>query len=461
MKAIRLAAVCGLFWAALSAVTSALGAEPGLVVHEWGTFTTLQGDDGRELTGVNVDDEPVPEFVHNLGSWILRPALLTSRHWQYRSKQTPRHHPLVTMRLETPVIYFYPPADMKLPQAVDVHVRFRGGWLTEFYPKAEPVAPGVTDIRDVDQQAFRKLTKDTISSLSWVDLKVGQEGKLPKTDWPVWLAPRKVHAATITARGGESEKYVFYRGVANQRSPLSVSTDLATNQLTVRANFEDVLAAKEKTSIRRLWLVDIRSDGTAAFRTLGPVDATADAARVLTTTSGAFAAADFSSDGLTRLKTEMQAELVAEGLFDDEAKALLTTWDRAYFKSPGLRLFFATPRRWTDHYLPLTISPASHLERVMIGRVELITPEQRKLLEKIAAGPISNSNWIEKIPNSERVAYEAGRSTLSDQGAAVPSDYRQYMALGRFRNALASWYSAKNPKSNMHRFILTYGLEEF
>ena len=34
---------------------------------------------------------------------------LSNPHWRYKMKGAPRHHPEVTMRLETPVIYFYPP----------------------------------------------------------------------------------------------------------------------------------------------------------------------------------------------------------------------------------------------------------------------------------------------------------------------------------------------------------------
>jgi len=47
-----------------------------LVVHEWGTFTSLQDENGKALGGINVDDEPVPDFVYgNKGDWIsnLRP----------------------------------------------------------------------------------------------------------------------------------------------------------------------------------------------------------------------------------------------------------------------------------------------------------------------------------------------------------------------------------------------------
>ena len=45
------------------------------------------------------------------------------------------------MRLETPVIYFYPPANAQLPLKLDVEVKFRGGWLTEFYPMPTSACP--------------------------------------------------------------------------------------------------------------------------------------------------------------------------------------------------------------------------------------------------------------------------------------------------------------------------------
>src|SRR5437016_3281561 len=50
------------------------GAE-GLVVHEWGTFTSFQDESGRAMHHINTDDEPVPEFVHQLGgSFVFRPT---------------------------------------------------------------------------------------------------------------------------------------------------------------------------------------------------------------------------------------------------------------------------------------------------------------------------------------------------------------------------------------------------
>jgi hypothetical protein len=67
----------------------------------------------------------------------------------------------------------------------------------------------------------------------------------------------------------------------------------------------------------------------------------------------------------------MNDVLIREGLFADEAKALLSTWQQAYFVSPGLCVFYTVPREWTDYHLTLTISGNVQITRVMIGRVEL------------------------------------------------------------------------------------------
>jgi hypothetical protein len=55
----------------------------------------------------------------------------------------------MTMRLETPVIYFYPPKGVTEPFPVDVSVKFRGGWLTQFYPHAAFSAPQMKPARSI------------------------------------------------------------------------------------------------------------------------------------------------------------------------------------------------------------------------------------------------------------------------------------------------------------------------
>ena len=105
-----------------------------LVIHEWGTVTTIHDAAGKPATGLNRIDETevLPEFVHR-----YEPA--TTRQPDRRLAKSPRvpGRPDVTLRLETPVIYFHPPPNQKYDTPIDVTVRFRGGVLNEFYPDAE------------------------------------------------------------------------------------------------------------------------------------------------------------------------------------------------------------------------------------------------------------------------------------------------------------------------------------
>lgn len=96
---------------ALTAPTHGHAGTPDLIVHEWGTFTSFQDDGGASIAGINVDDEPVPSFVHGLPVEIFAPDALPAR-W---SQGAPRCHPGVTLRLETPVLYFYPQSHAALP----------------------------------------------------------------------------------------------------------------------------------------------------------------------------------------------------------------------------------------------------------------------------------------------------------------------------------------------------------
>src|SRR5690349_15693297 len=82
-----------------------------LVVHEWGTVTTIHAASGQPQTGLNRIDaaDVLPDFVHR-----YEPA--HTRHdpaQQFAKSPLVPGRPDVTMRLETPVIYFHPPAGGK------------------------------------------------------------------------------------------------------------------------------------------------------------------------------------------------------------------------------------------------------------------------------------------------------------------------------------------------------------
>jgi hypothetical protein len=238
----------------------------------------------------------------------------------------------------------------------------RGGWLTEYYPEAE------TNTTAQDVRLDHPLRKDFIGTLFWRNLKIGGEGTGSQTDDKVWVAPRKTQSARVQSSSNESEKYLFYRGVGNIVSPLRVSRNADTLSIAgASASWEFQHA---DTSIECIWLVDIDAASNMAFRDIKSIGSATDPAKAVSV-NAKFSKEDYSAENLQKLKHAFLAALTNKGLFEDEARAMLETWEAAYFKTPGTRIFFIVPRPWVDHYLPLEISVPAKIERVMVGRIEL------------------------------------------------------------------------------------------
>lgn len=424
-------------------VSFAAGNSPeGWSLHEWGTFTSLQDESGNAMNGMNSDDEPIPEFVHRLASDLLvQPSDVAPVFYQ----GAPACHPDVTVRLETPVIYFHPPAGVR-ETLVDVRVAFQGGWITEYYPNAVIQPSG----ENAEQTPVARLTAKTRGSLEWKKLKIGTDGSGPECEDHVWTAPRAVQAASVTTAAGESEKFLFYRGVGRREAPISVVRDTVKNELHLHSRWPAEIVRALPARIERLWLVDVKADGTAAFRTPAPLELSADADKVVGTMSASFEPGDYAAGTMKRLRASMKEALLLEGLFADESEALLNTWELSYFKSSGLRLFFMVPRAWTDHVLPLEVNPPMEMKRAMIGRIEIVTPEQRRHLAAIAAGPTSNGNWFME----QMKAQAAGTKEVP-----TPPDYKHYLELGRLRRVLILDEERRRPTKSMKEFIRAYRLE--
>jgi hypothetical protein len=362
----------------------------------------------------------------------------------------PHCHPDVTMRLETPVLYFYPPG--LSPLTADVRVRFRGGWLSEFYPDAVVDAPGLAS----GDFNFGHLRRDHTGSLTWKGLTLGSRQPGPETSDHVWTSPRQVKAVSVMSASGESEKFLFYRGVGHIDAPLRLSQE--EGRLVVRGQLERPLSSAAPLRINDLWLVDVRANGSVAFRTLDPLAVSTDTERIAAAIPMEFGEERYSAGNLKLLCAAMHAALVHEGLFDDEASALLKTWELSYFKSAGLRLFFLVPPAWVDHYLPLEVSVPAETKRVMVGRIELVSPQQRKLLQKIATGPASTGRWRDELTLSR---LPGNSSTTIDARFPIPADYRAYLNLGRFRNALILDEVKRRPTKSLNQFIENYGLATY
>jgi hypothetical protein len=449
-----------------------------LVIHEWGTFTSLQNESGAAIAGINTDDEAVPEFVHRFGNLIPQPSELAPVFY----KGVPRSHRQVKMRLETPVIYFHPPAGAKLPLTANVQVDFHGGWLTEYFPDAKIVSPNI----HAPNFRFQGLTPQSVGSLAWENLQIGTEGKLPDTEAAVWLTPRAVDAAVVQTPQGEAEKYIFYRGVGAVPSPLTVIQTPDRDALMIQENLPANFKSPEKLRIRAMWLVHVLGDGRVAFRTLGAATLTGVPAQELARaalgklqriaeTDEAGAAAEiedvslgnYSPDNLTLLRSAMREKLIEDGLYADEAEAMLKTWELAYFKSPGFRLFYVVPQPWTNAVMPLKCSLAAKISRTMVGRIELVTPRQRRLISRLGQTRVTTADWYYRFLENHPDRLQAfgqlweGKVRFQDLNVAVPQDYQFYIDLGRFRHALLLDEVTRRPDSEIRKFVRAYNIEYF
>ena len=290
-------------------------------------------------------------------------------------------------------MYFYAPPGQTEPMELDVQASFRGGWLTEYYPRADVQARGLTKLEETSdgvREWLGGIDENTIGSLAWRGLLVGVDAEVPQTDEHVWLAPRRVQAALVETPEHEAEKYLFYRGVGHVESMLRVSRSVDGSTLEIRRQLDSGQGFPVSLSVPSSWLAHIRSDGTSAFREVGAMSANTDPDVPLASVPARFAEHEFSGHNLSLLRASMRAGLIDDGLFADEADAMLDTWEAAYFQTPGLRLFFLVPQQWMDHLLPLEFSEPIELTRVMVGRIEIVTPEQRELLAQIAASPVEH-----------------------------------------------------------------------
>lgn len=427
-------------------------------IHEWGTFTALQDEAGQALGWINTEDEPVPPFCHRLSRALLVPVDDLAPGY---FKDAPRCHPDVILRLETPVVYFHPPKSAKLPVKVDLRVDFRGGWLTEYYPDAKVAAPGVQT-----RTGYGRLSAATQGSLEWKGLQVGRQGSFPETTDAVWLSPRHVQCAPVTAANGESEQFLFYRGVGYMRAPLVARRDART--LSIHGWLPTDLRDKAPLRVPRLWLADIREDGTTAFRTIPAIKLACGFEPLLASVPATFEEKDYSMARLGKLREEMRDGLTAEGLNVDEAEALLNTWDASYFRSHGMRLFFVVPRAYVDYVLPLKSSIDADVTRAMIGRLELITPAQRACLKRVSATTKPDATWYQDWAQKNPEAWtrflqkrqEGNLHSLREENVKIPEDYLAYLELGRFRNALVLDELKRRPTEGLRRFVDAYDLHE-
>jgi len=336
------------------------------VVHEWGTFTTVQGADGEQIWWRPPESVDLPDFVYRAAvGGDDRPVTFNPKDLS------------ALARMETPVIYFYSQRE----RVADVRVLFRGGNLTEWYPQPTRIAAHSTettlyttpapDSRQfaVEWNGVQILARDTreMALEKLIRSKAGEGDH--------YYIARETDAnflriAAPQARSRvEHERDLFYRGLGYFQAPLAVGMSSDEQQLSLRA--------REAERINGVFLISIRQ-GTMRYQKIEGAVANA-AATVDPNTQPFGALADVRKVAMH----DMAQALIDAGLYEREAHAMVNTWQDQWFAEEGTRVLYLLPRAWTDRTLQLQVSPQpDQVVRVMVGRAELITPSVERDLKQ-------------------------------------------------------------------------------
>jgi len=360
----------------LSAAFGAQNVTSDLTAHEWGTFTSIAGRDGQAMKWLPQNGSTdLPDFVEHLREANFKGSLSG------------------TVRMETPVLYFYSPRET----ALSVKVSFAKGLITEWYPHASHVEPSEVRAGDVLYQRPGR------GSIAWDSVTVspniaehlpfGASPLAPPRDPNAdamgkgrrspYYAARETSSAPLlvkTAGGVEQEKFLFYRGVSTFSPP--VSATVAPNGAIHITNLGHTYMGQ--TSMTNLPLDEIpsvilfeRRGDKLGYRLGGALSGETPGEMSLDPPE---LTATFES-----LSRDLEDILTAQGLYPDEARAMIATWRDSWFEE-GSRLFYIVPTHFVHAILPLSINPApSQTVRVFVGRLELITPATTQAVEKILA----------------------------------------------------------------------------
>lgn len=364
---------------------SASHAWPIYKLHEWGTFTTVSGSDGTLLSGLEREEETLPAFAHaHLGLEngqnpdIKEAMRIMQAHGTLGIPSAFKglgKRPLVgvTVKMETPVIYFH--SDEISPIHAQVKVGFNGGTISQWYPQRsggetlpEP-APSPDPAKSPTPISAWTLdfNKPWKGSIKWdIDILPHDQTRnqvlFKPGDSLGWLRARQPMTNAVRTSSGETEGYLFYRGVGRFDPGLKTTVDAA-----------ETLHLENKTGARVPYLV-VFELANGVLRWTECKDGLAADGSVAVTEEQLKAEPTGFSEPLYRA---VSSGLAKCGLTDTEARAMVETWWKSYFEAPGLRVFWVLPREATDRLLPLEVSPPPvEIVRVLVGRSEVLRPRQ-------------------------------------------------------------------------------------
>ena len=289
-------------------------------VHEWGTFTAVAASAGqtvqwRPLLGPS----DLPDFVYSYDHPQdgLREPLTSA---QTKGTQA-------RVRMETPVLYFYVPE----PMLVSAKVGFPEGQITEWYPRAASVGED-----GIDWGTFRVVPDTQVT--------------LPNDGTKSHYYPARIaDADPVQVCSGEAlehEGFLFYRGIGDFELSLGVTLDDRELTLTHAAPVPVMIFEREGDKVGFSL-----TDGQSIVQRPA------------------------LDDNMHLVLTALYGVLIQQGLYEKEAAAMIETWKDQWFEE-GLRAFYPLPAAETEAILPLTLDPRpAELVRVLVGRLEIITPQ--------------------------------------------------------------------------------------
>ena len=376
----------------------------GLTVHEWGTFTSFQGSDGVLLSWKPLNTTELPKFVYTRANPRLDRAMpgLVILKGEISSLQ----------RMETPVLYFY--SDREL--TVDVSVRFPEGTITEWFPQAGQIGPAVTlAASNAIPAALAPAVPESL--IRWPEVRIlppnFPAGNLPALpadgSGSHYFAARETDSSTLLVAflskrypvTMEWEKFLFYRGVANFKTPLRVTMNTA-DSVTVANTGADPLSNLVVVAVNPESPFPMKSDfGEAVYlENLAPGSEKTVSLKTGGELKDTGRLAEETAEHLAR-------SLVKAGLYPKEATAMVNTWKRSWFEERGVRVLYTLPRTWTDRTLPLSVNPAPRQTvRVMVGRAEVLSYSTEKAL----------ASQLEKAKTGDQAGVSETRLILSNLG---------------------------------------------
>jgi hypothetical protein len=363
------------------------------IVHEWGTFTSFAGSDGVSLDFRPLADVDLPAFVFDRQKQAF---ISERREVAYRTGRGVKGDIISRQRMETPVTYFYTDQE----RIIDVQVDFPRGLLTEFYPPVRQFGPAFKkDQPEQLENSFLRWGKIRLIPQAQATSPAGLDPFMPnvkKSEGEHYAYARETDSAHIQMTDPAMssiyrEKFLFYRGVGNFELPVA---------LKARGDGRFTAVNTGKTPLRYAFLVNIDGDQVRFARYDD----------IVATTAMTLPSQPSTLDALAK---EMTKALVSDGLYEKEARAMVRTWQSSWFGEQGTRLLYSLPQVETDALLPLKIQPApKQVVRVMIGRLETLTPEQEKKIESLvgqlgAADPAVREQTTGEIKKLGRFAEPA------------------------------------------------------